>query len=52
MKNIIKENSNMIKQCVVCGKEFECQKSTAKYCSKTCEYKARAKRVKEHKEMG
>ena len=24
-------------KCVVCGKEFESQKSTRKYCSKECE---------------
>lgn len=26
----------MIVKCVVCGKSFEAQKSTKKYCSKEC----------------
>ena len=31
----------MVKKCIICNKDFECQKSTAKYCSKKCEYEAR-----------
>ena len=30
------------------GKDFECKKNTAKYCSRSCENKARAKRIREH----
>lgn len=41
----------MIKQCVVCGKDFECKKSTAKYCSRTCENKARSERAKNKQKM-
>lgn len=32
----------MILNCVICGKEMEAQKSTKKYCSRSCENKARA----------
>lgn len=35
---------NMIKKCVICHQEFECKKSTAKYCSRSCQDYARAKR--------
>ena len=42
----------MIKQCIICGKDFECQKSTAKYCSRSCENKARARRRKDHQSLG
>lgn len=42
----------MIKQCVVCRQDFECQKSTAKYCSKKCENKARQQRIKNKQQMG
>lgn len=42
-------------KCVVCGKEFESQKSTRKYCSKECENTMRrikwANRIKEEKEQ-
>lgn len=42
-------------KCVVCGKEFESQKSTRKYCSKECENAMRrikwANRIKEEKEQ-
>lgn len=33
-------------KCSVCGKEFEANKSTAKYCCKECMYKARQERKK------
>lgn len=42
----------MIKQCSVCKREFECQKSTAKYCSKTCANKAKYQREKANKLLG
>ena len=32
---------NLIIKCQVCGKEVEAQKSTKKYCSRSCENKAR-----------
>lgn len=35
-------------KCVVCGKICEAQKSTKKYCSRSCEDKARAIRIKEN----
>lgn len=38
----------MILKCTVCGKEMEAQKSTKKYCSKQCEYKARDIRKKQN----
>ena len=41
----------MIKNCTVCGKEFECQRNTAKYCSKECERKARKIRDKNKQGM-
>lgn len=41
----------MIKQCVVCGKEFECKRSTAKYCCRQCENQARAKRIREKQQL-
>ena len=31
----------MIQKCVICNKEFEAQKSTAKYCSNDCRNAAR-----------
>ena len=41
--------------CVVCGKEFQAQKTTKKYCSKDCENAMRrkkwAERPKEEKEQ-
>lgn len=42
----------MIKKCIVCGNEFECKKSTAKYCCRKCENKARAQRIKEKQQLG
>ena len=36
----------MIQKCIVCGKEFECKKSTAKYCSRKCSDHARWLRIK------
>lgn len=41
----------MIKQCVVCKKDFECQRSSAKYCSKYCENEARKLRILHKQEM-
>ena len=41
----------MIKQCVICHKDFECKKSTAKYCSRHCENEARKLRILQKKEM-
>lgn len=35
----------MIKQCIICNKDFECKKSTAKYCSRHCENEARKIRI-------
>lgn len=40
----------MILKCTVCGQEMEALKSTKKYCSRTCENKARAEREKLKKE--
>ena len=42
----------MIKQCIICGKDFECQKSTAKYCSKECENASRRQRRQIRQSMG
>ena len=39
----------MILQCQVCGQDMEAIKSTKKYCSKSCENKARIKRNNENK---
>lgn len=39
----------MINKCVVCGKEFEAQKSTKKYCSKECQNAARRIKYAENK---
>ena len=36
----------MINICVVCGQEFEAQKSTKKYCSNHCSYLAKREREK------
>ena len=36
----------MVKNCIICNNKFECKKSTAKYCSKHCEYLARQLRKK------
>lgn len=41
----------MIKQCIICHKDFECKKSTAKYCSRTCENEARKLRKLNQTEM-
>lgn len=41
----------MIKQCIICNKDFECKKSTAKYCSRHCENEARKIRIQQKKEM-
>ena len=41
----------MINICTVCGKEFEAKKSTKKYCSDICQYKARQIREKQKKEL-
>lgn len=38
----------MILNCVICGKEIEAKKSTKKYCSRSCENKARLIRIKEN----
>lgn len=34
----------MIVKCIVCGKEFEAQKTTKKYCSNDCMNAARRRR--------
>lgn len=34
----------MILKCIICGQEMEAQKSTKKYCSRSCENKARAQK--------
>ena len=39
----------MILQCQVCGQDMEAIKSTKKYCSKSCENKARIKRNNENR---
>lgn len=36
----------LINKCVICNKEFEAQKITKKYCSRSCQNKARTIRVK------
>lgn len=41
---------NLIITCQVCGKQVEAQKSTKKYCSRSCENKARWQREKQKKE--
>lgn len=41
----------MIKKCVICHQEFECKKSTAKYCSRSCQSYAREKRQREQKTL-
>ena len=42
----------MIVTCTVCGKEFEAQKSTKKYCSNECRNAARREKYAEAKAMG
>lgn len=37
----------MIKNCIVCGKEFTAQRTTKKYCSRSCENRYHAIRKKE-----
>ena len=41
----------MLVKCIVCGKEFEAQKSTKKYCSSSCMNAARRKRYTESKQI-
>lgn len=41
----------MIKKCVVCNKSFECERNTAKYCSRHCENEARKLRILKQQEM-
>lgn len=41
----------MLVKCIICGKEFEAQKSTKKYCSNSCMNAARRKRYTESKQM-
>lgn len=40
----------MILKCIICGQEMEAQKSTKKYCSRSCENKARAQKQQLRKE--
>ena len=37
----------MVKDCIVCGKEFTAQRATKKYCSRSCENRYRTIRKKE-----
>ena len=41
----------MINTCVVCGTEFEAQKSTKKYCCRSCQNKAALMRQKQKAEL-
>ena len=41
----------MINTCEVCGKEFEAQKSTKKYCCRSCQNKAAWERKKEKEKL-
>ena len=41
----------MFQKCIICGKEFECKKSTKKYCSHDCELAARRIRTQARKEQ-
>lgn len=40
----------MILKCIICGQEMEAQKSTKKYCSRSCENKARTQKRQLRKE--